>query len=135
MALSKYLANELNDMVLRNAAWTPPSSVFVALFTGSGGLDDNAPVAEIVGGSYTRLEVGGATGRSFSISSGKRSDNDEIWVMPTATANWGTITHVAVMSAVSSGNVFYYGALTTAKIVNSGATMRFLAGELDALFT
>lgn len=136
MTVSVYLANELNDHVLRNAAYTAPSSNWIALFTASTGLDTNAPTSEVSGFAYARLEVGGATGRSWTVSASKNSENTENWEFAAASGgNWGTITHVAVMDALTSGNVLFWGALTASRAVNDGQVFRFLAGELDSLFS
>ncbi len=142
MTVSVYLANELNDHVLRNEAFSAPSSVFIALFTASTGLDANNPTSEVSGNGYARLEVGGASGRSWTASASKNSENNENWEFPPAAGgNWGTVTHVAVVDHVSNTtwgtnvNVLFWGALTASRAVNDGQVFRFLAGEIDSLFS
>ena len=49
----------------------------------------------------------------------------------TATGAWGTVTHVGVFDAASSGNLMAWAALTASKTVASGAVFRFDAGDLD----
>lgn len=142
MTVSVYLANEFNDHVLRNEAFTAPSSCFIALFTASTGLDANNPSAEVLGNAYARLEVGGATGRSWTASASKNSENNENWEFAAAAGgNWGTVTHVAVVDHISNTtwgtnvNVLFWGALTASRAVNDGQVFRFLAGEIDSLFS
>ena len=49
----------------------------------------------------------------------------------TATGAWGTVTHVGVFDASSSGNLMAWAALTASKTVASGDVFRFDAGDLD----
>jgi hypothetical protein len=135
MAISKYLANELNDHVLRNETWTPPTSVWLALFKADTGLDDNTPSQEVSGGGYARLEVGGSSGRNFTVSANKASSNAQIWSFAQATGSQGTVTHVAVMSASTSGNVLFYGTLPTPRAIENGDTASFAIGVLQSIFT
>ena len=58
------------------------------------------------------------------------ASNSAIVTYPTATGNWGTVTHFGVWDAVSAGNYRGSGALTASKAVNSGDTARFAAGAL-----
>jgi len=50
---------------------------------------------------------------------------------PTATASYGTVTHVGVFDAASSGNLIAYAALTTNKAIDTGDVFRLPAGDLD----
>jgi hypothetical protein len=50
---------------------------------------------------------------------------------PTAGSNWGTVTHVGVFDASTSGNLLVYGTLATSKLVESGDVFRIPAGDLD----
>jgi hypothetical protein len=57
-----YLENKIIDHMLRNQAYTPPSTVYVALFTTATGDDGSG--TEVSGGSYARQAVtlGAASG-------------------------------------------------------------------------
>lgn len=129
---SNFLELELLDHVLRNAAYTAPTSVWIALFDATGStanLEAGTLTGEIVGGAYARLEVGGASGRSFTLAAAGATQNNEDWTWTTATADWGTVTYCAVMDASTAGNVLFYGTLTVAKTVNNGDTFKFNAGD------
>jgi hypothetical protein len=130
-ALSDFLELELLDHILRNETWTPPTSVWIALFTADNGLETNVQTSEVSGGSYARLEVGGSSGRSFTVAAAGATTSNEDWIFPTATADWGTITHCAVMSASSAGQVLIHGSLTAQKTVNNGDTFKFSVGDFD----
>lgn len=130
-AFSNYLENELLDHILRNESYTAPSSVWIALFTADNGLEAGTITGEVSGGSYARVEVGGASGRTFSAGAAGTTDNDQDITFATATADWGTVTHMAVMDASTAGNVLFHGSLTVSKTVNNGDTFKFNAGDLD----
>jgi hypothetical protein len=127
-AASDYLENELLDHVLDNAAFTSPTNVYLALFTADSGLETNSPSAEAqtpgVDG-YSRVAL------SFAAASGGSSATDAAaTVGPCTNSNWGTITHIAVMDATTSGNVLFYGAVTTSKTIEVGDTFQISSGNL-----
>jgi hypothetical protein len=129
-SFSTFLANELLDHILRNEAYAPPSSLWIALFTANNGLETNVQTGEVSGGSYARLEFGGASGRNFPVASGSQTANNADWSWAAATANWGTVTHMAICTASTGGQVLYWKQLISSRTVNSGDTARFLSGEL-----
>ena len=135
MAHSTYLADKLNDHVLRNTVYTPPSSVYLAIFTSANGLDSNdAPSQdEVSGGAYQRITIDG-TSKQFTLSAAKTASNNEDWEFSKATAPWGIVTHSAIMDAVTGGNVLYWDALTTPRDVVVNDILRFLAGELNSIY-
>lgn len=123
-AASNYLENKILDHVLTATAYTQPSTRYLALFTASTGLETNSPSAEISGGSYARQAV------TFAAASSGSSATNATVTFPAASANWGTITHVAIMDAASSGNVLFWGAVTTSKTIESGDTFQVTSGNL-----
>jgi hypothetical protein len=137
MPFGSSTAKALQNLVLRGTAYSPWDPMWVALYTADNGLNTGDHTGEVSGGSYARLEIRGATGRSFNAVStgytpvGEYSVNGQTWVWPTATGNWGTITHIS-LTAAASGNsiVIYHGALVEPRLIQSGGVFRFLAGEL-----
>jgi hypothetical protein len=67
---------------------------------------------------------------SFAASSSGSASTSATVTFSAATANWGTVTHVAVMDASTSGNVLFYGAVTTSKTIESGDTFQVSSGNL-----
>lgn len=134
-AFSNYLENELLDHILRAATYTAPTSVWIALHTADNGLEAGTLTGEVSGGAYARMEVGGASGRTFSIAANGTTDNDQDITFVTATADWGTVTHMSIMDASTAGNVLFHGSLTVSKTVNNGDTFKFNAGDLDVTLT
>jgi len=130
---SNFLEKELLDQVLRAEAWVAPSSVWIALFTADNGLETNVQIGEVATGGYTRMEIGGSSGRSFLAATGSpgATDNADVVTFPTATAGWGTITHTAIMSASTAGEVLIHGLLTLPKTVVVDDIVKFAVGDFD----
>jgi hypothetical protein len=126
---STYLENKIIDHLLRNQSYTPPTTVYVALFTADNGLEGGTITGEVSGGSYARQSV------TLSAASDGESSNTADITFPTATADWGTITHVALMDAATAGNVLMHSALDASKTVNNGDTFKINAGDLDIAVT
>ena len=120
-AMSDFLENELLDHVLRNSAYTSPTTVYVALFTTA--TDDAAGGTEVTGGSYARVSI------AFDPPSAGSVSNTATVTFPTATASWGTVVNVAIYDALTVGNRLYHGALTTSKTVDNGDVFTFPAGN------
>ena len=118
-----FMENKIIDHMLRNQSYTPPSTVYLALFTTP--TTDAGGGTEVSGGSYARQAV------TLSAASGGASENSADITFPQATADWGTITHVALMDALTGGNMLMHTALDASKTVNNGDTFKINAGDLD----
>ena len=130
-AASDYLEKKLLDHTLRNTAFSQPAGLFLALFTGVTGLETNAPTLEVAltaGNGYIRKAI---AFDAATLGAGSTSNTLTVTFDPCAVANWGTITHIAVMDAVSSGNVLFFGAVTTAKTIEVGDTFQVSATNLS----
>jgi hypothetical protein len=127
-AMSNFLENELVDHVFRSRSFPAPTAMWVALFTAA--PNDTGGGTEVTGGSYARIALnpsasnwqgtGGEVTAVDSAGTGGTTSNNATITFPAPTANWGTITHFAIFDAVTSGNMFFYGALTQSKNVNNG---------------
>ena len=125
-AFSDYLENELLDHTLKNLAFTSPAAVYVALATASFADDNSGTANEIstTGTDYARQEA------TFAAASGGSASTSATITYPTATANWGTITHFGIYDASTAGKLLYHGALTASKVINNGDTFEIQAGNL-----
>lgn len=125
-AASDYLENKLLDHVLTATSYSAPGTRYLALFTAVTGLESNSPSAEVStsGTAYSRKAV------TFAAASSGSSATNATVTFDAATANWGTVTHVAVMDASTSGNVLFYGAVTTSKTIETGDTFQVTSGNL-----
>lgn len=99
------------------------AAAYVGLYTTA--TADDGSGTEVTGGSYARQLAG------LSVASGGASANASDITFPTATANWGTVTHVALLDAATAGNMLMHSPLDTSKTVNSGDTFKINAGDLD----
>lgn len=117
--------NNVLNAVFRNISFTLPATVYVGLYTAA--PSDTAEGTEVSGGAYARQSVtfGAPSGNPAQIS------NSASVTFPTATANWGTITHVALHSAsTGTGNQIVWTALTTSKAINTDDQAVFNTGSL-----
>lgn len=132
-AASNYLENKVLDHVLTATSYTAPAARYLALFTNTSGsaatnLEAGTLTDEIStsGTAYARQAV------TFAAASSGSSATNATVTFPTATANWGTITHVAIMDGDTegAGNVLFYGAVTTSKTIETGDTFQVSSGNL-----
>ena len=125
-AASNYLENKILDHVLTATAYTQPSR-FLALFTGDPGEAGSfTNEVSTSGTAYARQAV------TFAAASSGSSATNATVTFPTATANFGTITHVAVVDGDTegAGNVLFYGAVTVSKLIETGDTFQISSGNL-----
>ena len=128
-AFSDYLEAAILNHVFRNTAiFTPPANVYLALFTAAPSASGGG--TEVSGGSYARKAVS-TTSQWNAPGAGGLTDNINAQVFATPTASWGTVTHFGIFDAASAGNLLFHGALTASKVINSGDTVQFPAGDLD----
>lgn len=130
---TNYQFNKFMEYFLKGTAYTPPTSVWLALFTtvpslaGTGGVEVSTS-----GTGYGRKQIL-STGTSWNGPSGTNQEwsnaADVTYNVPTG--NWGTITGAGLYDAETGGNLLYIATLATAKTVNNGdGAPRVLAGQL-----
>lgn len=126
-AFSDYLEIKLLNLTLRGTAYTPPGTVYVALFTTNPG--ESGSGTEVSGSGYARAAV--PTSGGFSAPSAGATSNANVISFPTASGSWGTATHFAIFDASSGGNLMYYGALTAPLAVTTFDVFSFQVGDLS----
>jgi len=124
MSFSNYLETELLDHVFANNAYTSPTTVYVSLHTANPDEDGSGTEVSTSGTAYVRQSG------SFTVS-GNTATTDAAIEYPTATAGYGTVTHIGIWDAESSGNMLAYAALTSSKTIASGDVFRIPAGDID----
>ena len=122
MSLSNYSETKILDHVFGGVAYTAPATLYLALYTAAPGEAGGG--TEVSGGGYARQTVGFTT-------TGNTTSNTAAVEYPTATANYGTVTHVGVMDAASAGNLIAYATLTSSKSIETGDVFRVPTGDLD----
>ena len=130
--ISNYLESALINHIFRNTDYTRPGTIYVALFTAA--PSDAGGGTEVSGGSYARQGIVTGASSAWDAESGGATANSNLITFPTATANWGTITHVALFDAVTGGNMLFWSAITTNRTVDSGETFKMNAGDIDVSF-
>jgi hypothetical protein len=123
MSFTNFLENKVLAYVFTGTAYSSPSaSLYLALFTTDPG--EGGSGTEVSGTNYAR--------QLFSMTtSTNTSTNGSAIEFPAAGSSWGTVTHVAVMDALTSGNMLASAALTASKTIGSGDVFRIPAGDLD----
>ena len=122
MSFTNFLETEILDHVFAGAAYTAPSTLYLGLFTGAPGEAGGG--TELSGSAYVRKAIAFTT-------SGDTTSNNAAVEFPTATGSWGTVTHVGVFDASTSGNLMVYATLTASKTIASGDVFRVPSGDLD----
>lgn len=114
-------ANALLAAALPAGSFSGPTHWNLALSTADP-LADGSALAEPSGGSYARQQVD-----AWTPNTGARSiANTAQITFPTATGNWGTISHFAIID--NTGAFVASGPLTASVAVPSGITFVIAAG-------
>ena len=121
--MSNYLENALINATLRNTSYTSPTTTYLALYTSDPTDADTG--TEVTGGSYARQAI------TFGAPSNGVTTNSAAIEFPQATASWGTVTHVAIRDASSSGNLLFHTPLDTSKTIANGDVFKITTGSLS----
>lgn len=122
-ALSTYFENIVCNL-LRDTAFTE-FAAYVGLWTADDDLEGGTITSEVSGGSYARELC------AFGAPADGVMNNTAAITFATATAAWGTVTHFAVLDAITAGNVIFHGTLTASRVVGNGDTAQFNAEQLQ----
>ena len=122
MSFTNFLETEILDHVFAGAAYSAPSTHYLGLFTSAPG--ETGGGTELSGSAYVRKAVAFTT-------SGNTTSNNAAVEFPTATGSWGTVTHVGVFDASTSGNLMAYATLSSSKAIATGDVFRVPSGDLD----
>jgi hypothetical protein len=119
---STYLANKILDFILGQSAYTPPATVYAALYsvapTAAGGG------TEATGSGYARASItNNLTNWSTAASAAKNNAVAITWAA--ATGDWSSAAPqvaVGIHDALSAGNLLYFAGLSVPKIIYNGDT-------------
>jgi hypothetical protein len=123
-ALSDYAEKLILDWTMTTGSATRPTAWYVALYTAA--PSDSGGGTEVSTGGYARKAV------TFSAASspGGTTSNSGVVTWTASGAAYGTVTHIGIFDAVTTGNLLWHGALTASKTVNDGDTLEFSAGNI-----
>lgn len=120
-AASDYMENLALKWALTTNSATRPTTWYVALFTTA--TTDAGGGTEVTGGSYARQSA------TFTVTNDTAATNANV-LFPTATADWGTVTHVAIYDSLSGGNLLFHGAASSSKLIQTGDAYLINSGNL-----
>jgi hypothetical protein len=117
-SLSDFAEAKVLDLIFKGATWTQlASGPWVALFTTA--PTDSAAGTEVTGGSYARVQVATADW-TRSATAPTQVTNNAVITFAAPSANWGTVTGMAIMDASTAGNILAWADLTTSRVINNG---------------
>lgn len=102
---------------------TRPTNWYIGLFTDNPG--ETGAGTEVSGFDYVRVAV------DFTVTGDTASNNVAVEFPAANGGDWGTITHIGVHDAASSGNMIAYAALDQIKVIGDGDAFRIPIGDLD----
>jgi hypothetical protein len=120
--ISNYLENALINGTLRATTFTAPAAVYVSLHTAD--PTDAGTGTEVSGGSYARQSA------KFGAPSNGSSTTTADITYPQATAGYGTVTHIGIFDALTTGNLLYHSPLNTSKTIDTGDIFKITSGSL-----
>jgi len=124
MSFSNSAETLVLNWLLTAGSATRPTAWYLALFTSNPDEDGSGTEVSTVGTAYARQTA------AFTVT-GNTASNSAAIEFPTATASYGTVSHVGVYDASTGGNLIAYAALSTAKVIDTGDVLRVPASDLN----
>lgn len=112
------------NLLFRNTPYTPPPTVYVALYTSDPTENDTGTEVSAVGTGYVRQPV------TFTAPAAKTIKNTADVVFPQALAAQGIVTHFAIRDGLTGGTLMAFGPLVNPKTVDVDDILKFLANNL-----
>lgn len=129
--MSNYLEGAIIDHIFRNIGYSMPSDLFIALLTTTPVDTDVGVEVSTSGTGYIRQSLPPAPFNWEAATASGITSNKVAITFPQALASWGVIAGVGIFDAVTSGNLLFYGALTTSRTVNTGDIYQFGINQLQ----
>lgn len=120
--ISNYPENKIVDHTLGTTTYTKPTSVYIALYTSSPTDADSG--TEVSGSGYARQVA------TWSAGSGGAASNAGALTFTASGGAFGTITHIGIRDALTTGNLLYWGALTASRTISDGESLVFDIGAI-----
>ena len=124
MSFTNTFETHVLNYVFTATSVTRPTAWYVGLFTADP-TDSGSTANEISGNGYARRTV------SFTVSNDLATNSAAVEFPAASGGNWGTVSHMAVMTAATGGTMIVHAALSTAKAINDGDVFRIPTGDLD----
>jgi len=124
MSFSNTYETHVLNYVFTTTSVTRPTAWYLALFTSNPAEDASGTEVSTSGTAYARQSA------TFTVS-GNTASNSGAIEFPTATASYGTVSHVGIYTASTGGDLIAYAALSTSKVIDTGDVFRVPDGDLD----
>ena len=123
-AFSNYLEDQITNWIA-GTSMTAPTATFVQLYNGNP-TDTGLGGTPIVIATAARTSIASGAG-SWTRGTGGNGTitNASAFTITTSATATASATHVTVWDASASGNLLFFGQLTTAKTVASGDEVKF----------
>ncbi len=137
-ALTNYLESGLINHVFRASSYSAPATLYIGLTKSfNSGNIESGTVDEPTTGNYSRQSYA-SNGTNwitpYSSGSATATHNTSAIEFPIATANIGDVSGVFISDDPSSGNILFYGPLSTARNIREGDQFVFSSGALKVTF-
>jgi hypothetical protein len=126
------LANIVADYIFGNTMPPSRTALHFALFTAAPNKNGGGTEVSASGGTgYTRVSVTQNASNWPTASNGAKSNGNSI-TFPTATASWGTVTHLGIYDSgtLGSGTLLAYINITS-RTIDPGDTVSIASGDFD----
>ena len=125
MSFSNTFETHVLNYVFTATSVTRPTAWYLALFTSNPAEDASGTEVSSSGTAYARQSA------SFTVSGNTATTSAAIEFPEATGSGFGTVTHVGVFDASSSGNLIAYSALSASKAIAAGDVFRVPAGDFD----
>lgn len=128
--MTAYLKNKILDHATGKTTYTKPDAVYLAAFVGDPETTAGVEVTADTTTDYIRKAITfGSAAAAGAISNTAEVD------FGVAGSAWGTITHLAIFDAESSGNRLWSDQMSASKTVGEGDTFKVAVGDIDLTLT
>lgn len=124
---SDYVENQILNCYLNQTNITAPTAIYVGLHTAN--PTDAGTGTEVSGNGYARVAITDKFGTA-SGTGGSLSSNADITGFTASGGNWGTVSHIGIWDASTSGNLLFHTALDSSATVNDGDSFQISSGNL-----
>lgn len=124
---SDYVENQILNCYLNQTNITAPTAIYVGLHTAN--PTDAGTGTEVSGNGYARVAITDKFGTA-SGTGGSLSSNADITGFTASGGNWGSVTHIGIYDASTSGNLLFHTALDSSATVNDGDSFQISSGNL-----
>ena len=127
-ALSSYAERKVLDLLFKNTSFTAPEA-YIGLFTTD--PTDSASGTEASGSGYARIRIDNKMSSATANSDNSQITNSSAITFAAASGGaFGTITHIGIFDASSSGNLLAHCALAASKTIADGDVFQINASGL-----